>query len=362
VTSEVAEPQSSTASAEKLDQQMERPSPELYLNRELTWLEFNRRVLAEAEDQRNPLLERVRFLAITASNLDEFFMKRIGGLKQQVVAGVRQLTLDGRTPEAQIAECLELVREQEQRQREVLKLLLIELNSHGVAIVKYDDLTASQRSALRAYYISNIFPLVTPLAIDPAHPFPFVSSLSLNLLVTIRVPLEQPLSDVVSEPDTALARIKVPLGNEIPRFLRVGERNAFVLLEQVIANNLDLLFPEVEVLKCELFRVTRNANAERNEEEADDLLSLIETELRDRRVAPMVRLELSGDTDPIHRGMLAAELGLDERADVFETDGMLAMRDLVVGQPRYSRTALAAAPSAGPSAPAGTPQHLPHYP
>jgi polyphosphate kinase len=304
-------------------------APELYLNRELTWLSFNRRVLAEAEDDRNPLLERLKFLAITASNLDEFFMKRIGGLKQQAASGVKALTIDGRTPQMQIAECLEVTRQQEQRQREVLVALLVELRARGISVLTYEELTTPQRMALREHYISNIFPLVTPLAIDPAHPFPFVSNLSLNLLLTIRNSTDDlPSEPVGGEPDTALARIKVPVGSGVPRFVRVGEGNHFVLLEQIIAHNLDLLFPQLEIVKSELFRISRNANAERDEEEADDLLALIETELRDRRMAPIVRLELEQGMEPLHRGMLAAELGLDERADVFETVGMLAMRDL----------------------------------
>jgi polyphosphate kinase len=310
-------------------------SPGLYLNRELTWLGFNRRVLAEAEDERNPLLERLRFLAITASNLDEFFMKRIGGLKQQVAAGVQELTVDGRTPQWQIAECYDHVRRQEQRQREILPSLLGMLMAHGISIVSYRELSGEERASLREYYFANIFPLVTPLAIDPAHPFPFVSNLSLNLLVTVRTAVDRGVADLsaadanTAEADGSLARVKIPIGLGIPRFLRVGESNRFVTLEDVIAGNLDLLFPETEIIACELFRVTRNANTDRDEEEADDLLALVETELRDRRIAPIVRLEVMQGMDPTRRGMLAAELGLDERADVFEVDGMLAMRDLM---------------------------------
>jgi polyphosphate kinase len=305
-------------------------SPELYLNRELTWLSFNRRVLAEAEDERNPLLERLKFLAITGSNLDEFFVKRIGGLKQQAASGVQASTLDGRTPQMQIAQCLEVVRQQEQRQREVLALLLDQLKNHGIAVLRYEELPTSQQAALREHYLTEIFPLVTPLAIDPAHPFPFISSLSLNLLVTIRRPDEdQACQSAADEEETALTRIKVPVGSGTSRFVRVGENNDFVLLEEVIAHNLDLLFPQLDIVKCELFRVSRNANAERDEDEADDLLELIETELSDRRMAPIVRLEVERGIEPLHRGMLAAELGLDERADVFETDGMLAPRDLM---------------------------------
>jgi polyphosphate kinase len=305
-------------------------SPELYLNRELTWLSFNRRVLAEAEDDRSPLLERLKFLAITASNLDEFFMKRIGGLKQQVAAGIVELTVDGQTPQWQIARCYEEVRRQERRQREILTTLLQHLASHEVAMVPFADLSREERTALREHYFANIFPLVTPLAIDPAHPFPFVSNLSLNLLITIHSPLEKGVADTSAvDGDSSLARVKVPIGAGIPRFLRIGESYRFVRLEEVIAHNLDLLFPETDLVACEFFRVTRNANTERDEEEADDLLALIETELRDRRIAPIVRLEVAPGMEPTRRGMVAAELGLDERADVFEVDGMFAMRDLM---------------------------------
>ena len=294
-------------------------SPDLFLNRELTWLAFNRRVLHEAEDERNPLLERLKFLAITASNLDEFFMKRIGGLKQQVVAGMHELTVDGRTPQQQIAECYLVVRELEQRQRELGPRILSQLENYGIRVRPYTSLSADQRKSIREYYYKNIFPLVTPQAMDPAHPFPFVSNLSLNLLVTARYQ---------NDSDPLMARVKVPIGFGIPRFLRVGNQSDFVRLEDVVANNLDLLFPSMLIDSYELFRVTRNANTERDEDEADDLLALIESELRDRRFAPIVRLEVLSGMNPVHRGMLAAELGLDERADVFEVDGMLAMRDL----------------------------------
>ena len=306
------------AASPQIDRDLLRP--ELYLNRELTWLAFNRRVLAEAEDARNPLLERLKFLAITASNLDEFFMKRIGGLKQQAAANVHQLTPDGRTPQQQIVECYAEIRMQERRQREILLELLAALKPHGIEVVPYRALDDAEQRALRDYYFANIFPLVTPLAIDPAHPFPFVSNLSLNLLVTVRGS---------GDGDASLARVKVPLGAGVRRFIRVGESLRFVALEDVMAHNLDLLFPGIEVASCELFRVTRNANTERDEEEADDLLALIETELRDRRFAPIVRLEVAPTIDPVRRGMLAAELGLDERADVFETESLFQERDLM---------------------------------
>ncbi len=294
-------------------------APELYLNRELTWLEFNRRVLHEAEDERTPLLERVKFLAIVSSNLDEFFMKRIGGLKQQDGAGIRNLTVDGRTPRQQIDECNAVVRELEIKKEQLLEELREFLSAKGITIVAYDDLPSVDRTALRERYLRNIFPLLTPQAVDPAHPFPFVSNLSLNLLVTLRHP--QSVND-------SMARVKIPVGAGVPRFLRMKDRDCFVRVEEVMCHNLDLLFPGMEVVACELFRVTRNANTEREEDQADDLLSMIESELRDRKFASIVRIEVMKGMDPVHRGRLAAELELDETADVFEVTGTMAMRDL----------------------------------
>ncbi|MEN8148445.1 MAG: polyphosphate kinase 1 [Planctomycetota bacterium] len=294
--------------------------PACFLNRELTWLNFNCRVLAEAEDRRVPLLERVKFLSIVSSNLDEFFMKRIGGLKQQVGAGVHKVTIDGRTPQQQIDECSDVIRLLIDRKRHVFDELVEELAHHDIAVVEWEDLGPEDREELRRHYIENIYPLVTPQATDPAHPFPFVSNLSVNLLVTLRYAKS-------SEP--SLARVKVPVGEWTPRLLKLEGRNTFVTLESVMAGNLDLLFPGMVVDSCEVFRVTRNANTELDEEKADDLLMMIEEELRERRFAPVVRLEVAPDIDPVHRGMLAAELGLDEELDVFEVEGCMALRDLM---------------------------------
>ncbi len=295
--------------------------PSLYLNRELTWLAFNQRVLAEARDERNPLLERVKFLAIVSSNLDEFFMKRIGGLKQQLGAGLMKKTVDGRTPKEQIIECYEVVREQEKLQHVVFNQLQAELDEHDIQILQYDRLQRDDIEFLRGHFHDNIFPLLTPQSIDPAHPFPFISNHSLNLLVQVRFPNQ--------EGRTSLARVKVPTSEHVKRFIQLPERNHFVAIEEVVRNNLDMLMPEMEVVSVYIFRVTRNANTERNEEHADDLLSMIESELRDRRFAPIVRLQIQGDMDETSRGMLAAELGLDENEDVFNAGGdMLAMRDL----------------------------------
>ena len=294
-------------------------SPELYLNRELAWLEFNQRVLHEAADRRTPLLERIKFAAIAGSNLDEFFMKRVGGLKQQVGAGVQERTVDGRTPEEQIGVCYAFIRRHQLEKQRLLKILIRKLRDREIQILPYNKLDKAEQEKVREEYYDNIFPLVTPQSIDPAHPFPFVSNLSLNLLVTLRYPGDREIS---------MARVKVPISAGAPRFLPIGRKNRFVLLEEVMEHNLDMLFPGMEILHCDLFRVTRNANTERAEEHADDLLALIESTLQQRKFAPIVRLEVLPGMDPTLRGRLAAELGLDEEADVFVIDGMLGTRDL----------------------------------
>jgi polyphosphate kinase len=291
-----------------------------YLNRELTWLNFNFRVLDEARNRDNPLLERLKFIAIVSSNLDEFFMKRIGGLKQQVGAGVHAKTVDGRTPEEQIDESIAIIKELNAQKQAVFSEVIQELGKKGIILASYDQLSEAERTAVRNDYYENIFPLVTPLAMDSAHPFPFLSNLSLNLLTTLQLP---------DEDETAQARVKVPADGNTPRFIRVGDGLTFVPLEQVMAHNLDLLFPGMQILSCEFFRVTRNANTERDEEKADDLLAMIETELRDRKFATTVRLEVEDAINPTHQGMLASELGLDESTDVYAIEGLLGMADLM---------------------------------
>lgn len=293
-------------------------SPEWYLNRELTWLEFNKRVLWEAEDERTPLLERVKFIAIVSANLDEFFMKRIGGLKQQVGAGISELSIDGRSSQQQITECYALVRTIEAKKRAVFAQIMSLLEQQNIRIVPYNKLSKEQQKTMREHYIRNIFPLVTPQAIDPAHPFPFISNLALNLLAGI----------YSTEPDDmTLVRIKVPVSPKIKRFIQIGNEHSYVALGDLMANNLDMLFPDMKVAFCELFRVTRNAVTEKDEEQADDLLQMIESELRERKFASVVRLEVSKNMAKLQRGRLMAELGLDEQ-DIFSVDSLMAMSDL----------------------------------
>jgi polyphosphate kinase len=292
---------------------------ELYLNRELTYLNFCWRVLHEGEDERVPLLERLKFIAIVSSNIDEFFQKRIGGLKQQVGANLQSITADGRTPQHQIADCLELITAMERRKVKILERLLGELRGVGVWLAPYRELDAGQQAHVREYYLRNIFPLMTPQAMDPAHPFPFVSNLSLNLLVTLRY---------AGDSEPLLARVKIPIGAGTVRFVRIGTTRVFVDLADIVANNLDLLFPGMEIESCSMFRVTRNAITLQDEEEAEDLLEMIEYELRERRFAPVVRLQVDPSLSPLLRGRLAAELELDEASDVFEAEGMFGQRDL----------------------------------
>ncbi len=300
-------------------QRFDLKAPEWYLNRELTWLEFNKRVLWEAEDERTPLLERVKFIAIVSSNLDEFFMKRIGGLKQQVGAGISELSVDGRTPQQQITECYAVVRELEAKKQELLTQLIQLLKKESIRFLSFAELDKDQQQAMREHYIQNIFPLVTPQAIDPAHPFPFISNLSLNLLIGV-------CGNDSNE--MTLVRIKVPVSSSIPRFIQVGSEYLYIGLADLITNNLDLLFPGMKITFCDQFRVTRNAMTEQDEEQADDLLQMIESELRERRFAPVIRLEVSASMGKLQSGMLAAELGLNEEQDVFVVDQRLAMNDL----------------------------------
>jgi len=311
--------------ASRIEQQPPLPpfnldAPEWYFNRELTWLAFNTRVLHEGQDDRVPLLERVFFLAVVGSNLDEFFMKRIGGLKQQVGAGVKELSIDGRLPQEQIDACIvvvqELLREQEELELELKKLLA----RKKIRIVPYADLRLAEKAIAERYFLDQVYPLLTPQGMDPAHPFPFISNLSINLLVSVRYPDSE---------HSYMNRIKVPVSEDMPRFLPFGDAGHYITLEDLISNNLEILFPEMIVETCEVFRVTRNAITEPHQEQANDLLQMIESALRERKFAEIVRLEVGWGMSEQHRGMLSAELGVDEECDVFEVEGVLGKRDLL---------------------------------
>jgi polyphosphate kinase len=293
-------------------------APEAYLNRELTWLNFAFRVVQQAYDPRVPLLERVRFLGIVGATIDEFFQKRIGGLQRQLAAGVTTAGADGRTPEMLVGECFVETRRLDALMRAAWHELQAPLEAHGIAVVPYAAIPPSEQRALRENYLRNVFPLVTPQAMDPAHPFPFISNLSINLLVTLHYP-----NDAVP----LLARVKVPVGNGIPRLVRIGQTWNFVTLEDVVAHNLDLLFPDMVIETCSVFRVTRSAVTEGDEDVAEDLREMIETEIRERKFAPVVRLQVDPTMPPLQRALLVAEFELDAR-DVFETRAMIGLRDV----------------------------------
>jgi polyphosphate kinase len=305
--------------SQKLQTIFDLSSSEWYLNRELTWLEFNKRVLHEGQDPRNPLLERVFFLAVVGSNLDEFFMKRIGGLKQQVGASVRSLSIDGLLPQEQIDTCHEVVMEVLDQQLALENDLKQLLSKKGIKITSYKDLAKKDRENIDNYFCNEIYPLLTPQGMDPAHPFPFISNLSINLLVSVSYP---------GSDHSYLNRIKIPTSSDLPRFIRIGKDHTYILLEDLVTNNLELLLPGMEIETCETFRVTRNAITEKHEEQANDLLLTIESALRDRKFAEIVRLEVGSDMLDLHKGKLAAELGVDEEKDVYEVDGILGLRDL----------------------------------
>jgi polyphosphate kinase len=307
---------------ERLDQRAE--APNLILNRELSWLEFNARVLREAEDPDNPLLERLKFIAIFDSNLDEFFMKRVGGLKQQLASNVRELGPDnGGTPRQQLAAINAAVRPMVARQRRLLRdELLPALRQHGLEIVPWGELKASERRHLSEEFDRRMFPILTPLAVDPAHPFPFISNVSLSLGVSIRLPGDESLR---------FARVKAP--HVLPRWVPVPEPARdrtlrFVPVEEVIAHNLDRLFPGVEIVESHPFRVTRNADVQRNEETAEDLLEAIQEELQERRFATAVRLEAAKGMSRWMIDFLGDQLELGE-PEIFEVDGPLALKDLM---------------------------------
>lgn len=304
--------------------------PKYYLNRELSWLEFNRRVLAEALDPRTPTIERLKFLAIFSANLDEFFMVRVAGLKRQKEAQVNKLTPDGRTPQQQLNDIhqklLPTVSEQHKYFEKTLKP---ELVNFGVHLLNYIDLNQEQRSYLQHYFEERIFPVLTPLAIDRSHPFPYISNLSLNLAVVLKNPETQ---------EDLLARVKVP--KLLPRFislpenLRVRKDDTIstwtgVPLEQVIAHNLESLFPGMDILEYHPFRITRDADLSVQEDEGDDLLLVIEQELRKRRVGgSVVRMEINPTMPNSIKEMLYEEMEL-EAEDIYTVEGLLGLKDLM---------------------------------
>ncbi|MEZ0293676.1 MAG: polyphosphate kinase 1 [Solirubrobacteraceae bacterium] len=308
------------------------PEPDLtdyafYFNRELSWCDFNDRVLQLAEDESIPLLERLKFCAIYSSNLDEFFMVRVAGMQEYVAGGIDRPREDGRSPAETIAAIGEAVREQTRRQTDVLeRVLRPELAEHGIRIQTCADVDAIHREELTERFQRQIFPVLTPLAVGLGRPFPYISNLSLSLAVLVR------------DPQTAqetFARVKVPK-EMLPRFLPVGDGRTFVPLESLIAEHLDTLFPGMEVIDYDVFRVTRDADFT-IDDEADDLLRAVEQELRKRRFGEVVRVEVGAGMSQRLREPLVHALEIEED-ELFEVDGLLDLKDLwdIVGVSGFS--------------------------
>jgi len=289
-----------------------------YINRELSWLDFNTRVLRLAEDASLPLLERARFLAIFSRNLDEFFQVRVAGLKEQMVAGVGRHSADGMTPRDQLAEIRARVLALVQRHAECFTGdVAAGLESCGISFVDWASLGAHDRDHLSAVFDRTIFPVLTPLAVDPAHPFPYISNLSLNLAVAVADPESR---------STHIARVKMP--SLLQRFVPLPDGVRFVPVEQVIAAHLPSLFPGMEVIAHHPFRLTRNADFELESDEAEDLLDAVQSVLQRRRRSPLaVRLEIEGGMSPDVLDLLVRELELDE-GDVYRVDAPLDLGGL----------------------------------
>jgi polyphosphate kinase len=297
--------------------------PALYINRELSWLEFNQRVLDEAYDQRHPLLERIKFLSIVSSNLDEFFMIRVAAIKDQIEAGVSDHSPDGRTPAQQLAAVHERVSRMLRSMSECFwRELHPLLAKAGISLLAMHEVTAEEQVILREMFAREIFPVLTPLAFDPGHPFPYISNLSLSLAVVVGDP----------KGDERFARVKVP--DVLPRLVplpghdRPGAASRFVWLEDLIADNLEMLFPGMKVLESHAFRVTRNADIEIQEDEADDLLSSIEQSIRMRRFGTVVRVGVENTMPARIRDILTEYLDITP-TEVYELPPPLGLSHLM---------------------------------
>lgn len=292
-----------------------------FFNYELSWLQFNWRVLALAQDRDRPLLERVKFISIVCSNLDEFFQKRVGGLKRQLLAGVTDLSVDGLTPDQQ----LDLIREDVQKMIAAYRScyfeeLLPQMAEKGIQMKAFAELSPALQSKAEEYFKTQIYPIITPLAIDEAHPFPTISNQSRSYMVRLRHPKTE---------EKLYARIKVPANR--PRWVVMEEGESsriMVSTSELIRLNMSAFFPGMEVEATHLFRVTRNADIERNEEEAEDLLEMIADELRERRFAEIVRLELDSQTPEDIVDLLKRELRVEER-DIYRMEGPIGLVDLM---------------------------------
>ena len=301
---------------------------QLFFNREISLLAFHARVLEEALDASNPLLERLKFVSIFSSNLDEFFMIRVSGLKEELEQGITAVSADGTSPAEQLGDIreqvLKLVAEQARCLREDI---LPQLHETGVQFVSYESLSRHEKENLKDYFMEKVFPILTPLAVDPSHPFPYISPLSVNIGLMVEAPNEMKLLGRGKILKSRFVRIKVP--SSVPRLVPIGVSGSrFVLLDEIIEANIDALFPGMYPGSCHRFRVTRDADIEIREEEAEDLLSVIQEELRRRRFGAPVRLEVSPSMPKEMIEYLTTSLGL-EADDVYVFDGPLNVQDLM---------------------------------
>ncbi|MBU6360622.1 MAG: polyphosphate kinase 1 [Chloroflexi bacterium] len=332
--------------------QYQPPADHCYINRELSWLEFNRRVLEEAKTESHPLLERVKFLSIFVTNLDEFFMIRVSGLRKQIESGVSGEAFDGLSPEATLHQITKVLQEQIKEHSETWRNLIPLLHKNGISILNYADLNANQRQIATHYFKREVFPVLTPLAVDPGHPFPRISNLSLNLAVVFN----DEAGSYSGHRQERFARIKVP--PLLPRLIRVdslrtqqtdyigqgdpdAENMCFVWIEQVIAANIHALFPGVQIISTHTFRVTRDTDVEIQWDEASDLLSTVQSQVRDRRFGSVVRLEIDHGMPETIRRTLTDQLDL-EALDVYPIQGTLnlssVMELLKLNMPRLKDT------------------------
>jgi polyphosphate kinase len=290
-------------------------------NRELSWIEFNSRVLDEALDPSLPLLERLKFLSIFSTNLDEFFMVRVAGLQEQLETNPGSVSPDGLTPATQLNLISERLRPLLKKQTDcLLNEILPGLEEAGIRLLCPENLTNEERHSLDRFFAERVFPILTPLAVDRGHPFPYISNISLNLGVLLRPDRSIP------EEEPRFARIKIP--PNVPRLVRVSETGNFVLLEHVVAANIEQLFPQCSVLECQPFRITRDADVEIEEDEAEDLLVSVQQTLRQRRFGFGVRLEVSSAMSSGMLTLLRESLQL-ERQDVYSSTGPLNIPDLM---------------------------------
>lgn len=302
---------------------LKKGSPNMFFNRELSWIEFNKRVLEEAKDESNPLLERAKFLSIFSTNLDEFFMIRVSGVKRQILSDINELSSDGISPHELMDEIYAKLSPLVEEQYKIFNEDVIpKLAENNIRFFKYEELTEEETKRIDKYFEDEIFPILTPLAIDNVHPFPNL----INRSIALAIVLDDPDTEVIEE---KVSVVQVP-SNIVPRFYQIDGRdeNSFILLEDIILANIDKLFPGMATVSVSQFRITRNADLELEEEEADDLLTLIEEEVKKRRLGLLVRLEIDKNCPEKLKNFLIDALNV-EKNEIYEIDGPLNLGDMM---------------------------------